>query len=272
MDIRDKLNTWHEQDMKMADAIHLSYFYQFFIFAFIICIFALTVWLLSRALKGSLRREEQSAGFSRSMVLAQEAERSRIARELHDQVIQDLRRLSFMGYAREAEKADPAELSSGCDTLIGRIREICHTLIPPDFERLGLLESLKNLCIGFEHTSGVECRLVAPGDLKIAPLSREMELQVYRIIQEALSNIEKHAGASEVSVALRNEDAPKGGGKTLLVCVTDDGVGFDPALAHKNANHLGIRGMYDRIAILGGKLSFESAAGAGVMVRIEVPL
>jgi signal transduction histidine kinase len=186
-------------------------------------------------------------------------------------VIQDLRQVSFMGYAQNAEKLDAEKLSARCDALITRIREICQALIPPNFEKIGLLESLKDLCINFEKTNGVECRLVAPPDLCIASLSKEMELQVYRIIQEALANIEKHAKASEVSVALRNE----GAGETLLICITDDGIGFDPSRVEMSTyqqGHLGIQGMYNRTAILGGKLSFESEKGAGVMVRIELPL
>jgi signal transduction histidine kinase len=300
VDIRATLNTWQEQDVAIADAVHLSYFYQFFIFAAVIGLFALALWLLGRALRSSLSREKQRAAFSRDMVLTREAERGWIAAELHDSVIQELRHLSFMGYARHGEKIDREKLSAACDALITRVREICCSLIPPDFEKLGLLESLQDLCANFEKSNGVECRFVAPPDLRTAPLSKDMELQVFRIVQEALVNVEKHAGASEVSVALRNGKTRDG--ETLLVCVTDDGGGFKPSsfmragdgrggdralpdrsggetLARHGAPggmfrsaHLGVRGMYDRIAVLGGSLSFESAPGAGVMVRIELPL
>jgi signal transduction histidine kinase len=105
-------------------------------------------------------------------------------------------------------------------------------------------------------------------------MPEEMQLQCFRLVQEALTNIWKHAEASEVTVVLRN--AGFGGNKTkpgLLICVSDDGKGFAaPCRTHTPAGHLGIRGMYERITILGGVLSFVSEEGEGTMVKIEAPL
>jgi signal transduction histidine kinase len=204
------------------------------------------------------------------MAAAQEAERSRIARELHDSVIPELRQLSFLPYARHSDGNAPVQFSSGCDRLIGRIREICQALIPPDFDRLGLLESLKTLCGGFENSTGIECRLIITEGLEISGLSAEKQLHCFRIIQEALMNIEKHAGATEVSVVLRQERNRKK--RMLLICITDDGKGFAGKTGEASPGGLGIPGMYDRAVMLGGVLSFESARDAGVMVRLEIPL
>jgi signal transduction histidine kinase len=110
-------------------------------------------------------------------------------------------------------------------------------------------------------------------------MPEEMQLQCYRLVQEALTNIQKHAGATEATVLLRN--AGFGGDKArpgLLICVCDDGRGFvypsgaETVPAENTAGHLGIRGMYERIAILGGALSFISERGEGTMVKIDAPL
>jgi signal transduction histidine kinase len=102
-------------------------------------------------------------------------------------------------------------------------------------------------------------------------LSPQMQLQVYRIVQEALSNIEKHSEAKEVTLTVRNKED-----KALLICVTDDGKGLvqntENTQSPKSGDGLGIRGMYQRAAILGASLSFVEGAGSGLTVRLEVPL
>jgi signal transduction histidine kinase len=106
------------------------------------------------------------------------------------------------------------------------------------------------------------------------------------LIQEALSNIEKHSGASEASVMLHNSimhnsirdgSADGTNAASLLICVTDDGRGFDWKAGYEvnaatPADHLGIRGMYSRMDILGGTLTFSGGKGEGLMVRMEIPL
>jgi signal transduction histidine kinase len=145
--------------------------------------------------------------------------------------------------------------------------------MPPDFTRFGLAESLQNLCAGFEKRSGVECRLVIQEDLRLDPLGVNMQLQCYRLIQEALSNIEKHSGASEASVMLHN--SIQNGKTALLMNVSDDGRGFDTekgAGVFDSGAHLGIRGMYSRMDMLGGTLTFSGGENEGLMVRMEIPL
>jgi signal transduction histidine kinase len=206
-------------------------------------------------------------------MLAQEEERSRIALELHDTVIPEIRHLSFLSAGQKENNA-----AHICDALILRLREICQALIPPDFTRFGLAESLQNLCAGFKKRSGIECRLVIEEGLRLDPLPINMQLQCYRLIQEALSNIEKHSGASEASVILLN--SIQNGNAALLMSVTDDGRGFDwkagyepgPYNDRAAADHLGIRGMYSRMDILGGRLTFSGGKDEGLMVHMEIPL
>jgi signal transduction histidine kinase len=264
---REILIGWQEYDMEMMNRIQLTYLDQNKIYIFAIIALAVYLSFMISASHQLQKQERRIAAYSRSMMEAQEGERSRIARELHDSVITELRHLSFLPYAKDARGGEPARFSEGCDALIRRIREICQALIPPDMNRLGLLESLKTLCGAFQEASGIECRLVAERDLELSGLSAEKQLHCFRIIQEALTNIEKHAGATEASVLLRRES----GGRILLVCVTDDGKGFDGAAA-ADSGRLGIPGMRDRAAMLGGRLSFVSSRGAGVMARLEIPL
>jgi signal transduction histidine kinase len=287
---RDILIKWQEYDMEMMNRIQLTYLDQNKIYIFAIIALAVYLSFMINASRRLQKQERRTAANLRSMMAAQEGERSRIARELHDSVITELRHLSFLPYAKDAQWNKPARFSEGCDALILRIREICQALIPPNMNRLGLLESLKTLCGAFQGASGIECRLVAARDLELSALSAEKQLHCFRIIQEALTNVEKHAEATEASVVLRLEGSiPNYNGKTrnilnlfaarkrfLLVCVTDDGKGFDPTADSggpgASSDRLGIPGMHDRAAMLGGSLSFVTSRGAGVMVRLEIPL
>jgi signal transduction histidine kinase len=264
---REAIITWQEYDTEQLNRIQMSYVYQNIIFILTVLALVSCLVFIHRALRYSQAKSVRSTAFFRDIMLAQEEERSRIALELHDTVIPEIRSLSFSRQGNEVTQI--------CDTLILRLREICQALIPPDFIRFGLAKSLHNLCAGFEKRSGIECRLVIQEGLRLAPLAENMQLQCFRLIQEALSNIEKHSGASEASVMLHNgnDSTNAGAVSTLLICVTDDGRGFDMrAEEAAPEEHLGIRGMYSRMDILGGTLSFSSGKDEGVMVRMEIPL
>jgi signal transduction histidine kinase len=164
--------------------------------------------------------------------------------------------------------------------------------MPPDFSRLALTDSLVQLCMDFEKRSGVECRISIEKEADAGKLPPGQQLQVYRIVQEALMNIEKHAAASEAVVTVRNFAPPQGQvpgkaglspikagllKKALLIHVSDDGRGFPGGLepgaspSLKNLG-LGIRGMYERAAILEADLSFIGGPEDGVTLRLEIPL
>jgi signal transduction histidine kinase len=278
LDIQESFTLWLEQDADLADSIHLSYFYQFFIFAVVISVLALTIWLLGRALSRSRLREEQSAGFSKVMALAQEAERGRISRELHDSVAQELRYQALRAAKiertenREERALLCAELINAQESTTRRIRTICDGLVPPDFRYQDLPGALRQLCGDFGKRTGIDCRLSIKDDPALqnilACLDDNARLHCFRVIQESLTNIEQHAEATEAVVLLRARDAD-----TLLVCVNDDGKGFavlSPEDPH-SAGHYGIRGMYARAAILKGTLTFESESGEGTAVIMTIP-
>jgi signal transduction histidine kinase len=203
-------------------------------------------------------------------------ERGRIARELHDTVAQDLRSLGLKitRIGRSGESDLCREAAEDQTKILDKIREICANLIPPDFHHTRLPDSLRLLCGEFGKRTGIECRITIDENLNLEGLNEEMQLQCFRLVQESLANIEKHAGAGEAVVVLRNckENTAM---KTLLICISDDGKGFEKAPTRENTvapDHLGIRGMFERINILNGTLDFISESGQGTMVRIEVPL
>jgi signal transduction histidine kinase len=216
------------------------------------------------------------------MVLAQEKERGRIARDLHDTVAQDLRGLGLkitrIGRGGEKSAELCREAADDQAKILDRVRDICTYLIPPDFHNAGLPDSLRQLCSEFGKRTGIECRITIQENLRLEGLDEEMQLQCFRLVQESLSNIEKHANASEAVVVLRNSVCEGSAKTSLLICISDDGIGFEKVPGRENLNspglrdHLGIRGMFERITILGGALDFISEINEGTMVQIEVPL
>jgi two-component system NarL family sensor kinase len=172
------------------------------------------------------------------------------------------------------------EVAAAQEQLMGRVRGICDGLAPPDFRFQGLPDALRRLCYDFGSRTGIDCRIDLAENLTLEPLDEDMQLQIFRIVQEALINAEKHAGAREAVVVLRNSDSKKGRG--LFVSVSDDGRGFPETRDSRSVRyesppeaepgHLGIRGMFERCAILNGVLIIESEEREGTMVYLEAPL
>ncbi|MDR2663413.1 MAG: sensor histidine kinase [Treponema sp.] len=267
-------------DTGLSDLTQMRYFELFFFFSLLIIMSILALWLLNRHLEKAVSRERQSRIFSRETVLAQEQERSRLAGELHDTVAQDLWRLTFqtdsIHRAADAEERRLlcGEVARGLQDLIRRVRTICDTLIPPDFRRRGLSDALRSLCYDFGQRTGIACALTVQENLRIDPLDADRQLQCFRVVQECLANIEKHAGAREAAVLVSN-GAP--GDRILLICVSDDGRGFaapegDERLALRAKGHLGLWNMYERAAFLQGTLVLDSEEGEGTTVTLRIPL
>jgi signal transduction histidine kinase len=273
-------------DTDISNSIHAQYFYLFFFFTMLIIAVIFSLRLLQGRLEKAQTHERQSRAFSHETMMIQEKERSRIARELHDSVAQDLWRLSFQtdGAGKTEDSAERrrlcTEIIQGQNDLMNRIRRICDALIPPDFQHQGLLPSLRRLCRDFERRTGAECRVTIQDDLHLGKLDPETQLQCFRLVQEALANTEKHAHASEAVVVVRNGVRENGGNgkkeETLLICVSDDGRGFAaPEGPHRRfaaEGHFGIRNMYERAAIVCGALTIDSEPGEGVTITLEIPL
>jgi signal transduction histidine kinase len=221
------------------------------------------------------RRERENTGVSLSVIQGQEEERRRVAGELHDVILPELRRL-----AQSARTGEGAAVLEHQRAVSEAIRELCIRLLPPDFERLSLKDAFLTLCASFSERSlrqHIAGRAAAPMEFKTAiddgldlgRLDAGDRLAIYRIVQEALTNCEKHARGPVVLV-IRNSVAGPGGEKTLLICVSDHGDGLPPERAAPPG--LGLRIMRLRALALGASLDFISAEGNGLMVRLEIPL
>jgi len=243
--------------------ISASYFQLLIAFIIFIAIIALLIRFLHQSLARSLKREEEGTIFSHTYMLAQDEERARISRELHDTVIQDMRCLML-----ETEKT-----GSIAADIIRKTRDICNSLIPPDFRFSELPDALRQLCQNFSEKTGIECRTEIDGNIKLEFLSMEKRLQVFRIVQEALSNIEKHAKAKEAIVTMRQDSG------NVYIGIGDDGKGFKSPLDDSGQiitgitkSHIGIISMKERAAILSGRLKILSApSGEGALVCLEIP-
>jgi signal transduction histidine kinase len=196
-------------------------------------------------------------------------ERQRLARELHDSVTQALYGISL--YAEAADRAlvdgqpEPAatnlrELRETAQEALGEMRLLIYELRPPLLEEYGLAAALRARLKAVETRAGLVTEFVGEGDERLAP---EIEQELYRLAQEALNNVLKHAHAQHVRVRLAI-----GPGSSLLE-IADDGVGFEPSF--RGGEGLGLPGMRERAQRLSGELRVESSPGAGTRVQVDVP-
>jgi two-component system sensor histidine kinase UhpB len=207
------------------------------------------------------RLEAERRDSARRALAAQEDERRRIARELHDEVGQALT-ASMLRIARlesglgDAEARELADVRDGVRATLEEVRAIAANLRPEALDDLGLAAALRQLAIEAERAGLAVERTVEP-DLRLAP---EAEVVVYRIAQEALANVMRHARAQRVELRLERV----GSGARLRIA--DDGIGTPPG-AHGG----GIRGMRERTVLAGGTLTVQSDSGVGTVVTLELP-
>jgi two-component system, NarL family, sensor histidine kinase UhpB len=211
------------------------------------------------------RLETERRDSARRALAAQEAERRRIARELHDEIGQILTGLLLRSetLARRAPddlRRDLEDLREAARQAAEEVRRIARRLRPEALDELGLQSALLALCTAVSNRVGLRIERNLERDL---PLNAEQELVIYRVAQESITNVARHAGASHAEVTLRKD----GDGGVLLV-VRDDGVGL-PEDAHRKSN--GLRGMRERALLVGADIEIGPANGRGTKVRLHVP-
>ncbi|AVX21150.1 Uncharacterized signal transduction histidine kinase domain [Carboxydocella sporoproducens DSM 16521] len=207
------------------------------------------------------------------LIAAQEEERKRIARELHDQASQSLTSLkvalrTFYQQEKEPEHLQYlAEILGMTDNVLDELRSLALELRPSVLDDLGLEEGLKFYLKQWGERHRIDVDLLIDGLDKRLPI--HIETAVYRIIQEALTNIAKHAQAENVSIVVRREE------KQLKVIIEDDGQGFclDEALENNIfKKKLGLFGMQERATLLGGEFQIETEPGQGCSIYLRLPL
>jgi two-component system, NarL family, sensor histidine kinase UhpB len=209
-----------------------------------------------------LESERQQSG--RRVLAAQEAERVGIARDLHDEVGQLLTGVLFqldsIAGAAPEHREDLEEAKSTVRRALDEVRRISSELRPEMLEHLGLVSALTELTSTFGRVSNVQ--IERRFDPTLPKLTPDTELAVYRIAQESLTNIARHAQATRVTITLER------GTDSIVLRVADDGRGFDG----KPEEHGGLRSMRERALLIEGALAIKPAPGGGVEVRLEVPV
>nr|MCR4823668.1 hypothetical protein [Treponema sp.] len=277
---------------------------------FFIILFLTIIVILFLVNSNNLDRLLFQKNYNALCLKIQENERKFLSHELHDTVAQDLKGIQFI----TAELSKPGnlnerkiiELSHRADSTakkaITNVRTLCYNLTPPELECNNLAEALATTCANFTNETNVECPLVITNKDFINSFDKDSQLYIFRIVNEALENIKKHAEAEEASVILREElksnKNSKFPVKYLTLMIFDDGNGFDVKSyiteisingnlnvekSNKNSSHyknseknnqirhFGLRGIIDRVNTLGGKLEIKSAEGEGTEIKISIP-
>lgn len=239
----------------------------------------------------SVKRTKRESEDAIAVIHAQEAERQRISREIHDTVLQELnaQHLLLSKVCDNIESSAQTELTNVLfqmrtltKNVAQRLRGICRNLVPPELEEGFLYDAVSLLCGSFAASKNIKCTYACENDARtiLNSLSDQAKLNVYRLIQESLSNAANHSHAQETSVIIRLSSESDHAEKRIVVLVTDDGCGFDVknalrsdiALSESGERiHLGLRGMYSRAAQLNGTLRIASSIGGGTSVRLEFP-
>ncbi len=221
-----------------------------------------------------LRRKEEVRGqLLKGTISAQEAERKRIARELHDQTGQSL--TSLMIGLGVVEAQAPEEMQEAITDLkrltaqtLDEVHNLALELRPSSLDDLGLIAALRRYAEEYTDKVGVKADFQAIGFEK-RRLQPQMEIALYRIIQEALTNVAKHSAAKRVSILMEIR------GSSIVAIVEDDGRGFDVQKvlsSRTGGRNLGLHGMKERAALIDGVLTIESTPGVATTVFVEVPL
>jgi signal transduction histidine kinase len=202
----------------------------------------------------------------RRVVDAQESERRRLALELHDETGQALTSIllgvSSIRAAQSDEEAEHAEadVRSLVVQALQDVRALAVELRPAALDDFGLVPALERLGETFSERSGIATVVQANVQERLSP---EVEITLYRVVQEALTNVVKHSGAEHVSIVISNREG------SVAATIDDDGRGFDNADVRQDA--LGLLGMRERLALVGGTLEVESSAGSGTTIAAQVP-
>ncbi|OGN95381.1 MAG: hypothetical protein A2Z77_03875 [Chloroflexi bacterium RBG_13_51_36] len=229
---------------------------------------------MARDVTEERRLQDNLQFYLRQVLQAQEEERKRLARELHDDASQRILLLTHGvdNIASKAEKYSPQELRNELGKLYDLSRETyqnikhyAQALRPSILDDLGLATAIKWLAEQLHNLSGIEVRVKTDS---APPLPPETQLVLFRIVQESLNNVHRHSGASEANITLQYQ------GDEIRVTIGDNGKGFKPPRQlseFASQGKLGLTGMAERVQLVGGKLEVHSQEGRGTTIVVRVP-
>jgi len=252
------------EELQQSVNSFVTFFIYFILFALILLV-ALVITLIHFTKQWQSKKDSDE--YLMHVIQAQEEERSRLSSELHDSLAQDLRvALSLV------QEEKPHEIIKDC---ISSVRSLCYNLAPPDIATEHLSDALKSLCLSLQKETGLDVSFTARQEalalvdsVNLTPLQK---ITLYRIVQELLVNVKKHARANDVSVIIRREGSGEPAG--LYLFVSDDGIGFDVEKKTEadSSGGFGLRGIRQRVMQLGGSISIQSEPDCGTDARLFVP-
>jgi signal transduction histidine kinase len=210
----------------------------------------------------------------RRLLTEREQERKHLARELHDQLIQDLLSVNYQLEESEAHadvgpelKEDLLQIRNTIRMFVSDLRRICSNLRPPTIDSLGLGSALQSYTQDWSERTGIDLTLNL--DSNLGRLPEAIELSIFRIVQEGLNNVRKHAMANRIDVTLEHTSV-----RALMISISDDGSGlqddFDLS-ALSREGHFGLLGISERVALLGGRLDMKNKPEGGLLLQAEIP-
>ena len=217
------------------------------------------VWVV-RSRNFARKKQKLQESFTQDILKTQEYECTRIASELHDNVGQKLLLIKKALVLKESESKDEIDLVG---ETIKEVREMSHNLHPFQFEKLGLNTSIKNMVETFQKNSNVfySEAIDTPDGL----IDKEKEIYVFRMLQEAMTNVEKHAGSTACNLSSRETK------KHLIFIMKDNGKGFKTEAVPNNSKGLGMKTLKERSMFIGAELKIESNIGKGTTLTLKIP-
>jgi signal transduction histidine kinase len=265
-------SVWNEQGAWIEIVVQPPFYRTAWFIALTILSLTVIGFALYRQRVSELKRKQSAQEeFSRRLINAHEAERSRVAAELHDSIGQTLAMIKNRAVfgAQMIDNPEAKEqleaITSQTTQAISEVREISYNLRPYLLENLGLTRAIKSLVGKIEefHLLKIESRIDDVDDL-FAP---EAEMSVYRIVQESLNNVAKHSDADEAALTIEKTDG------IITIKIEDDGCGFDknaPPKTDAGSGGFGLLGINERVRMLGGSLDIQTGKGKGTKLMIKI--
>ncbi len=284
--IRISLFELEETDKYLTQKSNEEYYILAQLLIIFIILISIMLYINFRRLEKKQNEAKQLGIYSDFMIKGMETERTRISKEIHDTILQDLKVLSLKtelinstDSIEENEKIKKSLLLQ-VNLCIKQLRSICSNLTPVEFKNYnkdanGFIMALQNLTEQFTDKNGTPCLLKIQDNLDISSLNKWQTINLFRIIQEALNNADKHSKATNVSIIITNSTSDNGG-KTLKIFITDNGVGFDLKSGLMDSaiyyRHFGLSNMKERAKDIGAIIEIFSEPEGGTEIKLEVPL